>query len=331
MYTKILHGDISIVVQGAIEKQHTATCLSIFNYMLPDAEIILSTWTGSDVSGLNYDMVVFSEDPGAIVVDGVTGTLNNVNRQLVTTQAGLRKATRRYILKTRTDILFYNADFLSYFLKYDDKPSAYFKARLLICNYYTRNPRIFDTCFHPSDWMVFGFAEDVCSYFENISLMSGEELNWFKTHEKKSTFFTNYISRFTPEQHIFLQFLTQKEGVCCDCYYDHKKSQIVQTERAFAECFVVLDYQKQMGITFLKYDPNRYLEAHTLLTHWQWKALYSHYCKRELSFLWVIYLVRAQIMLFSTKLRKLCICLLAAMGIKEKVKNMLSKRGHMSK
>lgn len=117
-------GEISVIVQGGIGKLTEESLRSLVN-ALPGAEIILSTWKGMDTGGLHYDKLVLSQDPGAVYCDRVAGTLNNVNRQLVSTQAGLRAATRPYILKTRTDILFENAEFLSYFQKYDSVPQCH--------------------------------------------------------------------------------------------------------------------------------------------------------------------------------------------------------------
>ena len=315
---------ISILVQGKVvnESQHI---LKQLREIMPNAEIILSTWECSNITDLDYDKIIFNSDPDAVYCDEVTGTLNNVNRQLISTQTGLAATTRPFILKTRTDILIHNSDFLEYFGRYDDVPSTYFRNRLLICNYYTRNPRVFDTCFHPSDWIVFGRAEDVRAYYESIPLMGSEEGNWFRTREKASTFFTNYLCRFTPEQHIFLNFLRQHSEVDCQCYYDHRKALVEQTERAFAECFVVLDYQKQLGITFPKYNPNRYLEKHTLIHHWQWKALYQHYCANSSAMLWRMYLVYAGALCLASKIRTCMVRLLGKLGLKEMVKSMLRK------
>lgn len=325
MFWKDRVKNISVVCQGAVEHPVTKECLVALRNVFPKAELILSTWTGTDISGLPYDKVVFSSDPGAVYCDTVTQTLNNVNRQLVSTQAGLIAATRPYILKTRTDILFQDAEFLSYFAKYDRVPSANFQNRLLICNYYTRNPRVFSTCFHPSDWIVFGRAEDVRGYYAGTPLMTAEEGVWFHSRCKQSTFFTNYISRFTPEQHIFLGFLRQHRPVACDCYYDRTPALVKETERAFAECFVVLDYGKQLPITFTKYNPNRYLERGTLISHWQWKALYRHYCRGGFSPLWPIYLLHAARRRTLTGIRTRCIRCLDRLGWKEAVKGILSK------
>ena len=324
MKLNIQSADISIIVQGAITLI-TKNCLELLRKVFPDSEIILSTWANSSADGLNADKIIFSADPGAAIVDKVAGTFNNVNRQLISTQAGLKAATRSYILKTRTDILFENADFLAYFGKYDTINSPYFENRLLICNYYTRNPRVFSACFHPSDWIVFGRSIDVNNYYKNIPLMTKEDETWFSYHPKKSKFFINYICRFTPEQYIFLYFLKNYQNVYCNSYYDRNSELIIETEKAFAQCFVVLDYQKHLLITFSKYNPNQYLEKHTLISHWQWKALYDRYCHKKFSLRWIAYRCRGIILNLFFYIKTICIYILNYLGIKELVKSFLSQ------
>lgn len=317
--------DISIVVQGAVSPD-TIRVVQQLQRNFCGAEIIISTWLGSDLKGIYVEKIVQSDDPGCVVADFVTQTMNNINRQLVSTKAGIAAATRPFILKTRTDIVFHSADFLKYFEKYDAVQSTYFRNRLLLCNYYTRNPRVFGTCFHPSDWILFGRAEDIRTYYNGIPLMPEEEGGWFLNHSKDSTFFTNYICRYTPEQHIFLSFLNKKQNVHCSCYYDRTPEMIIETECAFAECFVVLDYQNQIKITFPKYNPNRYLEKYTLISHWQWKALYMHYCKSTPSILWFFYLIRSHFLVFCSTLRTICVLILDRLNLKETVKKILSTK-----
>ena len=50
--------DISVVVQGAIDKENTPKCLKSIREFLPNAKIILSTWKNSNVENLDYDMLV---------------------------------------------------------------------------------------------------------------------------------------------------------------------------------------------------------------------------------------------------------------------------------
>ena len=48
--------DISVIVQGPINKKETPKCLKSIRKFLPEAEIILSTWQGTDISNLDYDI-----------------------------------------------------------------------------------------------------------------------------------------------------------------------------------------------------------------------------------------------------------------------------------
>ena len=52
--------DVSVVVQGAVDAKHTPRCLASIRKYLPGAYIILSTWEGQKVEGLDCDKVVTS-------------------------------------------------------------------------------------------------------------------------------------------------------------------------------------------------------------------------------------------------------------------------------
>lgn len=325
---KIVSGDISIVIQGAVSSD-TKTVLKSLRTVLPGAELILSTWEGTNIDGLDFDKSVLSPDPGAQMADEISGTVNNVNRQVVSSVAGLKAVSRPFVLKTRTDIIINSAKFLSYFGKYDNNAPHIFKNRLLICNYYTRNPRAMKICFHPSDWLLFGNTEDVRLYYCNIPLQTDQDADWFRFHKKTQTLFTNYLSRFTPEQYIFINFLRQFQSVPIECYYNFNHALMHLTEELFARCFVVLDYQDQLDIHFIKYDPNRYLEKHSLLSHKQWLVIYRHYCARTMPLCWWCYCISNGVARFSFFARKAVVKALDVIGLKETVKSLLQREiGH---
>src|SRR5258708_318244 len=106
--------DFSIVVQGPIhsspgckgERDITIRCLTSIRTFLPGAEIVLSTWQGENTEGLDYDVLVKSEDPGAVAFTKAQPPIgfNNINRQIVSTQAGLAAATCTFALKFRGDL-----------------------------------------------------------------------------------------------------------------------------------------------------------------------------------------------------------------------------------
>ena len=106
--SKIKSKDISVVVQGAINSEVTPKCLESIRKYLPEAEIILSTWEGSDVVRLDYDKLILNKDPGGADCSRDGKGINNCNRELVSTFEGLKLANRKYALKIRSDIVFIN-------------------------------------------------------------------------------------------------------------------------------------------------------------------------------------------------------------------------------
>lgn len=318
--------DLSIIIQGKCSEINKANALRRIQILLPEAEVIISTW--KNYSDLHYetDTVIQLDDPGGVVADDVSNVSNNINRQIISTRAGLEKATRPYCLKIRTDILLENVDFLKEFGRYDEiAPPLHVKNRILICNYYTRNPRVYPLPFHPSDWVLFGRTEDLKRYF-SAPCESTEEIRWFTTHPREQTgFYTNLLSRYVPEQYLCLNFLRQFEPVHCDCFYDATEENIRQTERMLAGDFVVLDYQKQFGIRFTKYRPNRYLEKSSLVSHRYWKQLFQEYCLHKTELrpfrLFLCFLAR-----IGFALRRVLLHLLHCLHIKEKVKRLLSRK-----
>ncbi|MDR0467824.1 MAG: WavE lipopolysaccharide synthesis family protein, partial [Campylobacteraceae bacterium] len=147
--------EISIVVQGAVNEQ-TPECLKSIREYLPDAEIVLSTYIGSDINGLDYDKVVLVEDPGFYLFDNnpkhIGVRKNNVSRQIQTTLAGLKTATRKYAFKLRSDFAMTGYGFLDYFDKFPKSDPDYkvFKHKILSSVFFARNPYKHHP-FHPSD------------------------------------------------------------------------------------------------------------------------------------------------------------------------------------
>lgn len=107
--------DLSIVVQGPCTRQRSAEAPSIDDVLaslrsaFPQAEIIISTWIGSDLSGLEADAILLNRDPGAL--EHPRQRPNNINRMLRSTAKGLALASRPFCIKTRNDILFHSDKF----------------------------------------------------------------------------------------------------------------------------------------------------------------------------------------------------------------------------
>lgn len=283
--------DVSVVVQGAIGAGGaTARCLESVRRTLPTAEIILSTYAGSDTSGLEFDVLVESDDPGAIAFTRTDPTqLNNVNRQIVTTRAGLAQATRPYALKLRNDLQMGGDGLLRFFARFDAYPSEtrsrVFEERVLCCTLYARNPRrALPFAFHPSDWFFFGKTSDLQRLFDIPLAPEPETSRWFADYADRPypDRFPNTLSRWAPEQYLWLSCLSRHapNAIAGEAMPNHQwdiSEKIVKaSERSIAENFALLS-PRQAQVRFTKYRIAR-LDWASVYTHGEWLRLYHEYC-----------------------------------------------------
>lgn len=261
--------DIAVVIQGPMCRDKsprypttgvTQQLLANLASLLPEAQLILSTWAGQDVSSVPANVeVVFSADPGAQGT-GPGMIPINVNRQLVSTRAGLTQVTRRYVLKIRSDMILESTRFIDLFVKESKAQrvgqggTAIFKSRL-VCN--NLSSRQAESCpaaflFHPGDHAQFGLAEDVVTFWAG-ALQDESDARWFETHCYPDAFRTQELSRFTPEQHIWLGAL-QAKGIAPRMadYGDRLPELQAQSEALLATNFIFVP-DHQFDVYFPKY------------------------------------------------------------------------------
>lgn len=211
--------DISVVVQGAVDKENTPRCLRSLRKYLPNAEVILSTWEGTDTSGLDYDIVLYNEDPGGWR-DGRTDIPNNLNRQLVSSKNGIKAASRKYCVKIRSDIIFRSSRFLTYFDKFPKRDSEYqvFQERVIFCSYFFKRYlgeaqyTVHPVPFHMSDWFAFGLREDILMLFDIPLAEEPENTNYLNIHKIHTARIDMFGAshQYAPEQYIFLKCIQKK-------------------------------------------------------------------------------------------------------------------------
>ncbi len=278
----IVSSDISVVVQGAIGK-YTKKCLQSVRKYLPEAELILSTWEDSDVEGLEYDVLLLNPDPGAVVFTK-SGAWQNHNRQILSTQNGLKKATRKYALKLRSDSVLKGTKFLNYFGKYQKRADEckILKERVLINNWHTRMPKFPQPLlFHVSDFFMFGLYEDVLNIWDIPLTKEPEHSSYFQSNVAKNPKFLddNCYTKFHAEMYIWIEFL-RKNGVeinmqdWTDCL-DDKLVQLSELSIANNTC--VLDYKSQFDIVCLKYPYPNY-PCVSIYHFSDWVKNYEKFC-----------------------------------------------------
>lgn len=194
---------ISVIVQGAVAGEQTKKCLESVRQYLPQSEIILSTWQGSDVSGLEYDKLVLNNDPGSSGFRNFDKAPDNTNRQITSTFNGLKQATRKYAMKLRTDFCLSGTGFLNYFGEHNLYINKFklFDSRILVLHPFTVYP------FAVADFFMFGKTNDLLSFW-NIPYVSPDEQVWMQHHQPitpKKYKTSQSELRFFPEMYFMIQ------------------------------------------------------------------------------------------------------------------------------
>lgn len=253
--------DITLVFQGQFKPYVTrdhedfARNVKLTRKALPGAPIVLSTWAGADVPpGLAVDAVIESADPGGLPplkLDDMKP--NNINRQIVSTQAGLAAVETPYAVKLRTDCFLEHAGFIDYALEQRKLDRG--RERLLACSFFTLDPALFERLpYHLSDWFHFGPTALLRAYW-SAAPMSNKDARQYETqaHAGNSSFFERkFRARHAAEQHVCMQF-ARAHGYLCPRFLNDVADDVLAAYRRFLAQEVMLLDPWQIGLRFEKY------------------------------------------------------------------------------
>ncbi|MBC7514619.1 MAG: hypothetical protein H7234_09310 [Herminiimonas sp.] len=254
--------DITLVFQGAFKPYITrdgdwyAQNIRAARRVLPGAKIILSTWKGTEIpSSLAVDDVVFSIDPGGLAPLKLDDDkANNVNRQLVSTAAGLAAVTTSHAVKIRTDCSLHHAGFLDFYGEQVKLDMG--QERLLACSFFTLDPTVFECVpFHLSDWFHFGRTELLQTYWSAPPL-TGEQARFYERnrHMPGSSFFEKkFRAKFAAEQHICSHFARMR-GYRCPQFLNDAPADVMHDYYRFLATEVIVLDPWQIGLDFKKYN-----------------------------------------------------------------------------
>lgn len=207
--------DITFVVQGPVHPSITQQSILAIREIFPGSQVILSTWEGEDVSGLNADKVVLNKDPGSTIF--VYSKKNepikvNINRQITSSYQGLKAVTTKYAAKLRTDNILRNTNVINLFSQYSkrDKDFSFLNQRLVCSNCYAKEfERGLPIPYFYSDLFQFGQTEDLMKvwdveHFSNY--VYREALRGKKQHEHypkdsvhvEQKIWSSFASQFIP-------------------------------------------------------------------------------------------------------------------------------------
>lgn len=267
----INHGSISVVIQGPIDwttdknsyEGTTLTLTKSIRALMPLAEIIVSTWENEKIEGLEFDQVIFSKQPRT-QGDWPGFAPSNVNRQIVSTCAGLKASKRRYTLKVRSDMVVEGLNFIEVFeektseRKLDTLKNAVFDQIIVANNFSSRNTcaileRLPDhpLLFHPSDHLQFGLTTDLLKLWD-VPLQTDLDAYHFLDRSHPNRWRLGELSRLAPEQHIFVNCLQKYSSFEMKHFADDRAEILALSEHFMNTHFVFIPDQL-FPVRFAKY------------------------------------------------------------------------------
>ena len=280
--------EISVIIQGPIYEKFIDSVVADARKVFPDSEIILSTCEGFNYSSNLLDKIIESKDPGGYPIYDDPVVYNASNRQLVSTLAGLKLATRQYALKMRSDMYFENTNFLDYMYKFPKRTDDYkiLKERVILSTRYAPNPKWVPLPFHPSDWFFFGLKEDLLKIFESPLCEEPATSRYFQYHSRPNLKYDTWLpvySQYRPEQYIWYMFIKRYTDIVCEHSFDISHNNIEKSEQIFANNAILLDANK------IRYNSYKFNNLHTdfdltfMYTHGEWLKMYKKYCDKNYS------------------------------------------------
>jgi hypothetical protein len=262
--SKLNSGDFNFIVQGPIysdseregDRACTIRCLASIRTFFPAAEIILSTWKGADTEGLDCDILILNEDPGAVAYSEIQKPpgCNNVNRQIVSTRAGFAQARRPYAVKFRGDLAMESNNILNFSdLLTTPLTNGFFRSRVLVPPLFTYKPHRSLRPLHISDIVQVGRTDDLRDFWQVPLAPEPETTRWFE--HRKSPYFGllddgNFKVRMFAEQYLICGWLAQHGKIVqVNHPLDWSAQKALLTQKILIENFCVLDLN-ELGVRF---------------------------------------------------------------------------------
>ena len=262
--------DISIVVQGpiltdaiyGITTHLTQFICTRLKKIFPESELIISTWEGENTQGIICDKIIFNKDPGATWFNyNNFEHLNNCNRLIISTAAGIKASSRKYVFKVRSDLFLVSKKFLHYFDKFPlyNEEHKCVKSRIIafsLNTLYGHKTPLFtmNRPFHISDWAYFGYKTDLLNLYDIPLTQEPEFSQWFLTRCKP--FFDiepHRLWKMPPEQYITYSFLKKYHPIQLEYTVDNSNNNMEISSKLLTNNFLILD-QTQFFLISLKFD-----------------------------------------------------------------------------
>lgn len=203
----IKNSDITIIVQGPYYKNITDLVLKNIYRIFKGSKLIFSTYKNDELNNSlkNKFNLIINKTPDKTPMSFEPIRFYNYCGQIRTTLSGLKNVKTNYCLKTRSDVIINNRNFLKYYNKFK-KTNPDFKIleeKVIISSFNTIDPRKYPLPFHFSDWFYFGKKNDLLKIFnQNYKSRENNEVPLWFLNRKKPKYFLMTIFLNTGPNNI---------------------------------------------------------------------------------------------------------------------------------
>lgn len=227
--------EISVIIQGPLDQKINFLIKSIIEKM-SESEIIISTWENNiqfiENEYLDKVVIIESNYLESVYICPITGVEDNLHRQIHTTYIGLKKATKKYSLKLRTDCSLINTSFLE-IVDIGEEFSNLLNKKITISSLGFVNPLKAPFLGYWSDFFMFGETVDLIKYW-TINIELKYKSSYLKLIKQKFYFNNSgfLLPRYGCEQQLalnmanYLKFnikLNSKDDFSFDSAYKFEK------------------------------------------------------------------------------------------------------------
>lgn len=246
-----MYENLSVILQGALSPR-TANIISNWRASAKGCEIVLSSWVHDTELAEMVDTYVVSSDPGAFPVmsKGDIIRTENTNRQIVSSMAGLRNATRQIAIKWRTDFDFCTTSMSRFLSRYIPIVSERDESKLVVFSINSTNPFAgVGLVAQLSDWMYFGRTNLLLDLLTANPIPELPENLEVPPRVIAESVFP--IARFSAEQWMLREGFSRVYGLKINCFDD--SSAIAPYLRLVGKKILIVD-PRVVGLVTAKYD-----------------------------------------------------------------------------
>ena len=277
--------NLSIVIQGALNsRKETDQVINSYKSLLPNAEIIISTWPAFKKFASDCSKLVISNDPGSIDVSAIGGRQhNNFNRQLLSSKEGVKSASKLFTLKVRSDLVLLNNKIIKSYndilLQSIELNESYFKDKplIVISNESSKKPSLFPAYLHFCDWFMLSKTQEIKKLFD-MPLVSREDILFNEADNIPNIYEKLKIpkEKWSAETYMWVNYLKNYHHFSMTNEF-HCSDDIKNIHNEFiSDSLIILDL-KRSGLRTLKniYNSRRFFKYNFEYSYEDWLLISS--------------------------------------------------------